>query len=57
MGRRSRSRKETRRCIEIGSRAPRFVVNIGGGITHDMSASSLEQYLKVRKQWCGAMRR
>lgn len=46
----------TRACVEIGARAPRFVVNIGGGITHDMSPQSLEAYLKVRKDLCRRVR-
>lgn len=48
---------ETRKCIEIGAKAPRFVMNIGGGITHDMTPESLDVYLKVRKELCRTVRR
>ena len=47
----------TRRCVEIGSRAPRFVANIGGGITHDMTPAALETYLGVRKALCRSLRK
>jgi hypothetical protein len=47
---------EVHRCIEVGSRAPRFVVNIGGGITHDMSPASLARYLDVRRRLARSIR-
>lgn len=46
----------TRQCIEIGSHAPRFVVNVGGGITHDISPNAMDTYLHVRKQLCREIR-
>jgi len=46
----------TRKCLEIGAHAPRFVVNIGGGITYDMTPASLEAYLRVRKLLCREVR-
>lgn len=41
---------EVRRCLEVGSVAPQFVVNVGGQITHDIPVEYLEHYLHVRKQ-------
>jgi hypothetical protein len=40
---------ETRRCMETGSRARRFVVNVAGGLTHDIPIENLECYLECRK--------
>jgi hypothetical protein len=48
--------RATRACLEIGARAPRFVLNIGGGITHDMTPAALEAYLRVRKALCRSVR-
>jgi len=47
---------EVRRCIEIGKEAPRFVINVGGGLTHDMSIEHLEAYLKIRSKLCRTAR-
>jgi hypothetical protein len=41
---------EVQRCLEVGCRAPRFVVNVGGQITHDIPVEHLEHYLSIRKQ-------
>lgn len=41
--------KETRRCMEVGSHARRFVVNVSGQLTHDISIENLEYYLNLRK--------
>jgi hypothetical protein len=41
---------EVERCLAAGSRAPRFVVNIGGQLTHDVPVDNLEYYLNVRKR-------
>ena len=41
---------EARQCIEIGSRARRFVVNAGGQLTHDIPIDHLEAYLSVRRR-------
>ena len=49
--------REVRTCLEIGSRAPRFVVNVGGGLTHTMPVEHLEFYLNLRKQLCRTTRR
>lgn len=43
---------EVRACIDVGRHAPRFVMNVGGGLTHDMPAEHLEAYLKIRSQLC-----
>lgn len=48
---------EVRRCIEIGSRAPRFVLNPGGALTHDIPVSHLEYYLNLRKDLCRNVRK
>ena len=48
---------EVRKCIDVGRHAPRFVINIGGGLTHDMSIEHLEAYLKIRSRLCGEARR
>ncbi len=48
--------EETRRCIEVGKRARRFVVNVGGGLTHDMPVEFLEQYLRLRRELCRTAR-
>ena len=42
--------EEVHRCLTIGARAPQFVLNVGGQITHDISVAHLEHYLKIRKQ-------
>ncbi len=42
---------EVRRCIEAGARAPRFVINIGGQLTHDIPVANLAHYLNVRKRY------
>ena len=47
-----RIERELRECIETGKVAPRFVMNVGGGLTHDMSIPHLEAYLKLRKKLC-----
>jgi len=41
---------EVHRCLKVGVRAPQFVLNVGGQITHDISTAHLEHYLQVRKQ-------
>lgn len=41
---------EVRRCLEAGARAPRFVINVGGQLTHDIPVAHLEHYLNVRKR-------
>lgn len=46
-----------RECIDIGRHAPRFVLNVGGGLTHDMPAHHLEAYLKIRAKLCREARR
>ena len=49
-GPRSAIEAETQRCIEAGRRAPRFVVNVGGGLTHDIPIEHLECYLELRRR-------
>ncbi|NNM88277.1 MAG: hypothetical protein HKL95_07135 [Phycisphaerae bacterium] len=44
--------REVTRCMEAGCRAPRFVANIGGGLTHTMSVRNLEAYLALRRKLC-----
>lgn len=41
---------EVLRCLHIGAKAPHFVVNVGGQLTHDISIAHLEHYLKTRKE-------
>lgn len=41
---------EVHRCLEIGAKAPHFVINVGGQLTHDIPIAHLEHYLKLRKQ-------
>ena len=41
---------EVRRCLEAGSAAPRFVINVGGQLTHDIPVAHLEYYLAVRQR-------
>jgi hypothetical protein len=48
--------EEVRRCIEAGARAPRFVANVGGQLTHDIPRFHLETYLDARKACCRAAR-
>jgi hypothetical protein len=45
----ARIRDEVLRCTEIGRRARRFVLNVGGGLTHDMPVEHLEEYLRVSR--------
>ena len=42
--------REVRRCVETGAAARRFVINVGGQLTHDIPIVHLEHYLAVRKQ-------
>ncbi len=51
-GNRRQIEKAASSCIEDGKRARRFVVNVGGQLTHDMSIENLETYLEVRKALC-----
>lgn len=44
--------KEVRRCIEIGRDVPGFVVNVGGGLTHQIPVENLNFYLELRKRLC-----
>lgn len=44
--------REVQRCVESGKAARRFVVNVGGQLTHDISIEHLEHYLAVRKKLC-----
>ena len=48
---------EVRECIDVGRHAPRFVMNVGGGLTHDMPIEHLEAYLKIRSRLCREARR
>ena len=41
-----------RECIDTGKHAPRFILNVGGGLTHDMPVDHLEAYLQIRSQLC-----
>ena len=51
-----RIEKEVRDCIEIGKHAPRFIMNVGGGLTHDMSIENLTAYLNLRSRLCREVR-
>ncbi len=44
--------KEVRDAIDIGKHAPRFVFNVGGGLTHGMSPENLDAYLAFRRRLC-----
>ncbi|HTS19542.1 MAG TPA: uroporphyrinogen decarboxylase family protein [Verrucomicrobiae bacterium] len=48
--------REVRQCLEIGSCGRRFVVNVGGGLTHNAPIEHLEAYLASRKQLCRTVR-
>ncbi len=41
---------EVSRCMRAGARARRFVVNVGGQITHTIPIANLEHYLRVRRK-------
>lgn len=41
---------QARRCIQAAAKAPRFVINVGGQLTHDIPVAHLEHYLDIRKQ-------
>lgn len=47
-----RIERDVRRIVDIGRHAPRFVFNVGGGLTHNMSIPHLEAYLNIRKRLC-----
>jgi hypothetical protein len=49
-------RHELERCIKIGSRARRFVLNVGGQLTHDIPVEHLEIYLNMRRDLCRGAR-
>ena len=55
-GSREAIRRDVENCIAIGSRARRFVFNVGGQITHDMSIENLEYYLSLRRELCRTAR-
>lgn len=48
---------EVKAMFEIGRHAPRYVCNVGGGLTHNMSVANLEVYLNLRKRLCREARR
>jgi hypothetical protein len=48
--------REVRACMEVGARARRFVVNVGGGLTHDIPVEHLEHYLSLRKELARSLR-
>jgi len=52
-----RIESEVRECIEVGKHAPRFVMNVSGGLTHDMPIGHLEAYLRLRSKLCREARR
>jgi hypothetical protein len=43
---------ETKAAIDIGKNAPFFVINVGGGLTHDISVENMEAYVNVRSRLC-----
>jgi len=45
-----RIEQEVQQCIQIGSRSRRFVVNVGGQLTHDIPVDHLEAYLTIRRR-------
>jgi hypothetical protein len=55
-GPQERIEREVRERMEIGSRARRFVVNVGGGLTHDIPVENLEVYLSLRKRLARTLR-
>jgi hypothetical protein len=56
VGSRGEIERETRRCMEAGSRARRFVVNVAGQLTHDIPIESLDYYLGLRKDLARSLR-
>ena len=51
-----RIRDEVTRMLEIGARAPRYVANVGGQLTHDIPTAHLLTYLETRKALCRRVR-
>lgn len=47
---------EVTRCLTTGARARRYVLNVGGGLTHDIPIPHLDAYLKLRKRLCRSIR-
>lgn len=45
---------EVTQCFEDARDCPGFVINVGGGLTHQIPIPRLEQYLAVRKKRCYA---
>lgn len=41
---------QVQRSLQVGVRAPKYVINVGGQITHDIPVEHLEHYLNIRKQ-------
>jgi len=48
---------ELTRTIDIGKHAPRFIINVGGGLTHDIPPAHLEAYTKIRHHLCLSARK
>jgi len=48
---------EVRECIEVGRHAPRFAINVGGQLTHDISPQHMDAYLNIRNRLCREARR
>ncbi|MEX0774629.1 MAG: uroporphyrinogen decarboxylase family protein [Phycisphaeraceae bacterium] len=48
--------EHTTRCMAAGAAARRFVVNVGGGLTHDIPLENLRVYLETRKELARTMR-
>ncbi len=49
--------REVTRCIEVGRRARRFVINVGGQLTHTMPLDHLDYYLNLRRRLAHGIRR
>lgn len=47
--------KEVRRCMDIGKDVPGFVVNVGGGLTHQIPIKNLESYIDLRRRLCRSL--
>jgi hypothetical protein len=51
-----RIEREIRHAMAVGSRARRFVVNVGGQLTHDIPVAHLERYLELRRALARSVR-
>ncbi|MEX0332688.1 MAG: uroporphyrinogen decarboxylase family protein [Puniceicoccaceae bacterium] len=47
--------REVEHCLLVGKEVPGFVVNVGGGLTHQIPIDNLRYYIDLRKKLCHSL--